>query len=474
MANLRESPDRYSWEGFNSAKEEFRRIDLEQWIRHEKIRQKGTAEGEVNMPGPDATVLDATESKIVDYFNEQINFTREKVNQHLSDLIQDVLVLEDSEDLRNIKRDTENKEYDAITAIDQAYNTEHNTLQPKSSDLKLARDDFDEFRDSNRLKRPADYSHRKWAIPTILMCFGLETALNATLLMEVNVFGLIGSMAQMALISALNVLIASFAMGGLLRRTHLLQVQMKILAWTAIGILLIFVVGFNLFVGHIREGMEMIVNDSNFDLQQLGSLVTQRFSEGPLDLGFQSVLLVILGLAFFGVASWKWLHRDDMFPQFGKRDRQLKEMEQAYSAEANNSERRLRRVFEEKRDFLKDEKHRLDVNKGKLKISKNRGDKILDDYKHFVPECQRDLDYLLSEYRDANLKARTKPPPKHFNEKPQIDASAYIPPKFEIPDLNPIEEVAMALQTAVKKIQEEYRSKLNLLQQLGEQKAEES
>ncbi len=473
MKLIKESGDRYSWEGFNSEREEFRRLDLERWISKEKVREEGTKQGQSNLPSSNATVLDATENKILDAFNEQINVTREKVNQHLSDLVQDGLLIEDSEDLRNIQRKTENLEFEALTAVEHKYHTEWNALEPKLYELQRAREDFADFRREQGLTRIADYSHRKWALWIIGVCFVIESFLNATLLMEVNVFGLVGSMAQMALISALNVLILSFLISSQWRRTNLRSTPRRVLAWVVIGIVLAFTLTFNLLIGHLRDGMEAVVNDPTFDFQELGALIMQNFTSAPFDLGFQSLLLAILGIAFFGVASWKWLQRDDPYPDYGNRDRQLRILESSYHEDASKSEQRLRREFEELKSKFDDELDKLDINKGNLKTLKNRGLKIIDDYRHFVPECQHDLEYVLSVYREANRDARTEPAPPHFDRQEKIDESSYKPPLFDLPELNPIEEATTRLQEAIKKLQEAYRNYLQRLQRARESKGNE-
>lgn len=465
--------DRYSWEGFNSEKEEFRRLDLERWITDKKVREEGAKQGQSNLPSSDATVLDATENQILDFFNEQINFTREKVNKHLSDLVQDGLLIEDSEDLRNIQRNTENLEFEALTGVEHTYHTEWNALEPKLDRLQRAREDFSDFRSKHGLTRIADYSHRKWALWIIGVCFVIESFLNATLLMEVNVFGLVGSMAQMALISALNVLIMSFVLSGQWRRTNLRSPPQRVLAWIVIAAVLVFVLIFNLLVGHLRDGMEAVVNDPTADLQELGALIMHNFVNAPFGLGFQSLLLAILGIAFFGVASWKWLQRDDPYPHYGKRDRQLRDLEASYHEDASEAEQRLRVDFEELKSKFDDELHKLDINKGNLKTLNNRGLKIIDDYNHFVPECQHDLEYVLSVYREANRNARSAPAPAHFDRQEKIDESGYTPPSFDLPELNPIEEATTRLQEAIRKLQEAYRNYLLRLQRARESKGNE-
>ena len=193
-------------------------------------------------------------------------------------------------------------EQDARLALERRLGEGRNTLVTLEQAIREDSDDFRSFRRSQGLTRQADYSHRNGALPFILICFVVEVVLNAALLMEVNAFGLIGSTAQMGLISAVNVLICGLAMGGLLRQSNLRAVPRKAAAWLGMLVLLAFVGSFNLAVGHFRDSMQAVVSNPSADIAALGNDVLVRFAASPLGLeSFQSYLLALLGFLFFCV-----------------------------------------------------------------------------------------------------------------------------------------------------------------------------
>ena len=55
---------------------------------------------------------------------------------------------------------------------------------------------------------------------------------------------------------------------------------------------------------------------------------------------------------------------------------------------------------------------------------------VVDDYPVNLRQYNKDLAYLLAAYRDANLAARTAPPPPFFDVEPTIDKDVIQPPEF--------------------------------------------
>ena len=58
---------------------------------------------------------------------------------------------------------------------------------------------------------------------------------------------------------------------------------------------------------------------------------------------------------------------------------------------------------------------------------------VVDDYPVNLRQYNKDLAYLLAAYRDANLAARTNPPPPFFGIEPMIDQDVVQAPEFPVP-----------------------------------------
>ena len=333
--------------GFDRKKEQFIQLDHGAWLKKHGIEDEGCRQGAANQPPSDADELDATEAKILAWVNRRALVCRGNVSGHLSDLERDLTDMEDSQGLVDLAQQAVRLETEGELALEREVANGRNELVSAQNAVREDNEDFGRFREQASLTRQADYDHRAGALPVILVCFVVEVVLNATLLMEVNVFGLVGSSIQMALISFVNIGAAGVAMGALLRqRNHVARVR-GMTAWVGMAILLTATVAFNLMIGHFRDSMQAVVDDPTADVLSLGNDVLERFVDGPLALdSFQSFLLALLGFVFFCIASWKWFQRDDAYPEYGRRHRQLEARKRDYVDRYDRSQAKLKKVYD--------------------------------------------------------------------------------------------------------------------------------
>ena len=174
---------------------------------------------------------------------------------------------------------------------------------------------------------------------------------NASLLMEVDPFGRLGSIMQMGLITAVNILVGALAMGFVLRCCNLVSGIQRTAAWLFIIVLVPLIGAFNLLVGHFRDSMQVALGDVVTNpFAMLENDAWPRMIADPLRLGsFQSSLLVILGVLFFGIAAWKGYRSDDSYPGYARRHRQLNAIKEqlppCLEPGAKRHQRRTRRLY---------------------------------------------------------------------------------------------------------------------------------
>ena len=333
--------------GFDRVKETYISLDLDKWLTDHGVVDEGRRLGEKNQPHAEAKGLHATENRILDWINQRGRICRENVSGHLADLALNLVDKEDEEELAILEQQVRQITRDGNASIEHEVNKGRNSLTGIEQDVRDTNKDFAAFRNNAGLTRLPDYSHRKSAIYIIFMCFAIEVVLNATMLMEVNTFGLIGSIGQMGLISAVNVLILGIAMGSLLRQIHHVAMRRKIISWVGVAFISVLVFGFNLAVGHLRDAMKSIVHEPSADIFSVGNDAIVRLITNRLWIdSFESYLLVVLGVLFFCVASWKWLQRDDVYPDFGRRDRELKQLTKRYVGKFDDAQLSLRITHE--------------------------------------------------------------------------------------------------------------------------------
>ena len=452
-------PDTSDWDnepGFDANTGKFRRLDLEEWLRKHEIVKKARKQGNSDQPAESQNHLDATEEQILAWINRRGRVCRENVGSYLEDRERDLADMENDEALADLLDKVEEIKRDGEFELARSSQGGKDDLTQLREDVFDCVKDFKDFRKSSQLTRVADYSHRtKATLIFILSCFAIEVGLNASLLMEVNVFGLVGATMQMGLISAVNILIAGLTMGGLLRWKNHVDLLRRSFAWTAIGALLLSVITVNMAVGHLRDSMQAIANDPAAALfAVVGGDVLARLQQNFLGYeSFQSLLLALMGILFFGVASWKWLQRDDAYPDYGRRDRELKEKKENYSKAYNRAVSRLREACEAHVSELRDIRHRLTAKQTRWREMCRQGERVVQDYPIQLGQYQHDLNYLLEKYREANVEARSEPAPTYFERQEQMDADILLPLSFKPPPQQTIRDVTNQVAAAIETLQ---------------------
>ncbi len=445
--------------GFDPAKGEFKRLDLDRWLKENRIIEQARADGEQNKPSADEARAGIPD-KIIGWVNRRGRICRQNVSKWLDDLERNLTDLEDIEGLEQRKQEVQVTLKDAKLDLEKKINEQRNNLTVQQQEVRDANHDYGEFRRESRLRRLPDYKARKSALRYILFFFGLELVLNATSLMDANPFGLIGAIVQMALICAVNILIMGAFMGSLFRLIHHVE---PLIRWLSV-ILALFTVslvgGFNMIVGHFRDSMQAILDDPGADIFSVGSDTFIRFSEGYVAFdSFQSALLALLGFLFFCVSSWKWLDRDDRYPGYGKKHRMLQEKQEDYKSRYKNAANELRKEFKLYENKLEDILHQLRAQQTRWRESRIQGNRVIEDFPTNMQQYQHDLNELLGHYFHANLSARSEPEPTWFSESVKIDKELLSPPEFKVPKQTSLKSVADRVDEAINELQKFYEER---------------
>jgi len=445
--------------GFDPVNGKFIKLDLDGWLKEHKILEQAQEDGNQNKPA--ATDSQAgVPAKIIAWVNQRGRICRQNVSRWLNDLERNLTDMEDHEGLEVQIHQVEETLNDAELDLQGKVREQRGHLAVPADELGQAKKDYEAFRRESELRRLPDYSGRKTALRYIIFFFCLELILNATSLMDANPFGLIGAIVQMALICAVNILIMGWCMGGLLRLAHHVKRAKSWFFGFLASAVVVLVAGFNMAVGHFRDSMQAILDDPSADIFAVGSDTFIRFSEGPVAFeSFQSALLALLGFLFFCVSAWKWLSRDDRYPEYGQKHRQLQEKQDDYTARFENAENQLKSVFKKYEAKLEDIRHKLDVQKIKWKEHRIKGNAVVADFSTNLKQYQHDLNQLLGAYISANLKARTEPAPDWFSEIVKVDQEILIPPDFTVPEQASLGDVADRIDRAIKELQTMFKEK---------------
>ena len=447
--------------GFDPVKKEYLPLDKDAWLKAHEIERKGRQQGNINRPTTESIELDSTESDIVAWIGERARTCREDVTNCLLDLKRSLTDTDDEHDLQALEQRVEETKREAESRLTQEIERRRNAMSLREASVKDERIALDEFKRTANLRRPADYSHRKTAWIWLVSFAVFEIILNATLLMDVNAFGLLGSISQMAFISGLNVGAFGLLVGVLIRWKNHASQFVRVMSWSGVALSILFVLVFNLLVGHFRDSMQAVVSNYDVDIATLGGDTIDRLLAGPIDLGsFQSLLLVLVGCVCFAISAWKWWQRDDPYPRYGHRARQVAKAEQDFIKAFEETQKTLERALEDKFSSLEDIRHKLEIARGHWKEVCEVGNHLVKEYPHHLRQYQFDLNHLLQAYRTANQESRSTQPPARFDRTEQVDPELLEPPTFDPPPESRIERVRDKVHEAFTELQDRLRDAL--------------
>lgn len=447
--------------GFDPVKKEYLPLDKKAWLKENSIEKDGRVQGDRNQPATESIELDSTESDIVAWIGERAKTCREDVSNCLRDLELSLTTTEDQEDLQALEQRVEEIKREAESRLAQENERRRNAMSLQEEGVRDERNALEEFKSAANLRRPADYSHRRTAWIWLVSFAVFEIILNATLLMDVNAFGLLGSIAQMGFISGLNVGAFGLLVGVLIRWKNHVSWFVQSVSWIGVVASIFFVLAFNLLVGHFRDSMQAVVSNYDVDIAALGGDTLERLLAGPIDLGsFQSLLLVLVGCVCFAISAWKWWQRDDPYPRYGHRARQVEVREQSFISAFDETQQSLKRSLEDQLSSLEDIRHKLEIKRGHWNEVCTTGNRITQEYVHHLRQYQDDLNHLLQVYRTANLTTRSTPSPARFESTEQVDPELLDPPTFSPPPESRIEKVRDRVHNAITELQDALRKAL--------------
>ena len=462
-------PEQGGIPGFDPSAEKYERLDLERWLKRHDVLKKAREQGAANQPPSEASGLDASELQIVDWINHRGRKCREDVVRLLSDFERELAQVENAQELAVLEQEVHQIEKNAEIALERKVKEGRNRLARLEQEVSVVRQDRKTLQEESGLTRLPDYSHRSTAWRFILGCAVVEIILNASLLMDVIPLGLLGAVGQMVLISGVNVLVLGFPMGGLLRQRNHVQRSRAAISWAGIILVMLVAFLFNLAVGHFRDSIQVVLTDRSADVFRIGADALSRLSGQPFGLdSFHSVLLVLLGLACFGLSSWKWLQRDDAYPDYGRRDRQVRQAEEAYVSIYDQVQADLEELYGGFESKLEDIRHALRTKQSKWREICRRGTRLVDEYPVNLGQYQHDLNYLLKVYRTANETARTSPVPPHFGSLESVDSDILEPPSFTPSAEVGIQGVMDRVHTTVGQLQAWFRESCRRIRPLDE------
>lgn len=447
---------------FHEQSETFLPVDTDK--DQKQLPEKGTRNGMINSPDPQASQLDAVESEIIQKITQTAQQTRQALNNHfvgfngrLSPIIEAAQPTAVVGHIRQIK----NKMKQNLDAKLAGYLQDSTIKREAWQGAKKA---YDKFQNENNLTQDASYLPLK----TIIIFFGIiivvEAVLNTSLLWELT--GLLPAFMQTILITSVNVVFGA-ALAGLLFRYKNLVSPKRWLALISFPVFILVLV-FNLGVGHYRDALNeaktgeeqcsTAATEANPICEQLNVVdytqeAMKRIISSPFGLdSVLSVLLILVGIGFFGFATYKWYSMFDPHPGYRKLDKSRKETHESYTNLKSTARKEMEQVIKNAEALIDDERTKAINIRREREDLINRAKRLRENYIDWIDTLGTQQTHLLMLYRDSNRQVRSEPPPGYFNSDMPIDESLRQPPIFTAPDEVNMERVVEAVESTIHEI----------------------
>lgn len=171
------------------------------------------------------------------------------------------------------------------------------------------------------------------------------------------------------------------------------------------------------------------VASTDADQWRAAKLAGRRLSEAPV--GFEDVFSwvpVVLAVLFGIVAGYKGYHMDDVYPGYGKLERDLKRMRAIYEVRKRDYTRAVDQFFE---NTLQEQGRLLSDAKSSIAYYNQLAAKTADEIRAFCREAAEISDacnLVVARYRQVNTEVATAARPGYFKDKISFDAALLTPP----------------------------------------------
>lgn len=308
------------------------------------------------------------------------------------------------------------KARDTVANLRSAHHIAEQDLGHLIKSYRDAKSEFDDFRTRNHLRRPARSGPGRWiSIGILCLLLSIESSFNGVFFAKGSDFGLIGGFGAAVGISVVNV-ISSFLLGwGPARWLHHRSLALRALGLASVVVGAMMLVFLHAFAAHYRDAIAAVGEE-----QAMQSALVQLLSRPWEVASLNSAYLVGLGLLFSLAAFAKGYQFDDPYPGYGAQRRRLEAARMAYADKHADLFDDLEEMKSETVSELDGGIRRLPTMPQKSAAIRAQREAMIEAFRAYSDSVETAAQALLTRYRDANRKARTEPPPAHFDTKWQL------------------------------------------------------
>jgi hypothetical protein len=414
--------------GYSAVEEIFAPIDPAAVCRSLDVDGHARQAGKQELPATDAKSMDATETRIVHLFQEDVQTTARGVSDKLQIYRRQLERQDIEDDLQAITGMREKFDAGSLSMIEES----RDQLEPAIALRTELRSDLAAFKDHHEINRAPDYPESKFVYFAVLFAiFVTESVLNAFFFAAGSDFGLLGGWIDAVRYAGINIAI-SFLIGlALMRQLNHKSWSRRAAGAAGVVILLVLVPVFNFFVGHYREIFAV-------DPDNAQTTAVRAFLDNPVGLAtVESWLLFAVGSVFAAIAAYEGYAIEDPYPGYGRLARRIQRAEEDYLEEKQEIKQRLSYLREATIDALDKLRDKIVRKQDELLDLSGLADTIRSKFDMHLALLKKSCNVVLSRYREINTRARSTEPPQYFGEECDITTTL----KLDLPSTISFEQV---------------------------------
>ncbi|SFL13369.1 hypothetical protein SAMN04488498_1387 [Mesorhizobium albiziae] len=385
----------------------FSSLNVDKLAKDLDLVEEGKKRGALNQPSKTAKPYDDVEYTIIERVEEEKKTSQQSVESSLQ-LFAGRLASLDFEDqfgLINLANSSSVSDFKAEVAIGEA------ALRDLKHDLDVRENEYSWFRKKHNLIRaprlPEGGAHIL-RVALLVFLFLVETGANGSFLAKGNEQGFFGGIIEAAAFSMVNIGVALLAAIYCARLVTHQNFIVKTIGAASILLYGAIALAVNLALAHYREVSGTLVDGA-------GTQVVANMIANPAGLtDIKSWLLFMVGLLFSIIAFIDGWFVFDPYPGYAGVEKRRKSAREGYNDGQAERIEGLQDVRDEHNEKVKEIIKGLGLRQREHRaIVEHRG-KLLSLFAEHQNQLERACNQLLSKYREANIQARTTPPPKYF------------------------------------------------------------
>jgi len=453
---------------FDKATGEYIRLDSEQWIKDNRIREIGKKRGKNNLPTQEEAKPDETYRKICAFVEKQAAICKEAVQEYVNDHLATFREIEATWRKENPAIDLGNLINIGCQDIEKQTELYLGDLAKEQESYNEASSDLRQFRDLNGLLRLAHYPHNflaHWLWIGIAVL--IESFVSANLLASVSRGGVIEGWVVASALTAANVILG-IGTGQILRYINLRHIFVKLVAAALTCLSVAMALAWNIIAGHVRDiYVEAEKTDRLETLDQAFASAFGKLLDQPLPWeSLESAALAFVGITVFIATTYKAYRSYDAFPGYGAKYRKAEGLHDRYQKNLNSALIQLNSIRDNTSSAIEEIKARYENDLFAWSTTTDRLNSVRDNYETNLSLYNKDLSHILSAYTTSNLAVRKTVPPAFFGDEPKINEKLLEPPRIDIPEHPDWGDIPKKTKMGIARVQETYERQTGRCQML--------